>query len=157
MTDIRPGDLVFCHRKGLVSAIIRLGTRSKWSHVAWVDRVDPEPILIEALTRGVVETPYSVYDDIKHEIVRPVLSGRDVEQARKFVRSCLGQKYGWRIIAGSAMRYLTPGHGLWFGMDGTEICSGLCGQALVRGWYNFTVNPASMSPEELYEQTRRTI
>lgn len=155
-TDPQPGDLIFCHRPGIVSALIRAGQRlrpgdSRWSHVAVVEGPvgDGTVGLIEALTRCVTRSPLSEYRHIEYAICRTRLHGDDQRQAIAFAISCLGQRYGWGVILGIALRYLTPGRGLWFGSNGTEICSGLAAQMLVRGWANFPVNPASMTPAEL--------
>jgi uncharacterized protein YycO len=142
----QPGDFILVHRKGLAAAIIRFGEGGPYSHAAYVETPDT---LIESLTRGTVRTPLSVYRDMEYAIVRTHLSAEDEAQATAFVVSCVGQVYGWPEIAGLALRYLTPGQGLWFGMDGTEICSGLVAQGQVRGWANFPTNAATVSPEGL--------
>lgn len=150
----QPGDFILCHRKGLVSAFIRWGERvrfrpgARWSHAALIDTPDS---VIEALTGGVERTPLRFYRGIEYALVRTGLEPLDAEQAVAFARSCLGQHYGWPAIVGIALRFLTPGRGLWWGLNGTEICSGLVAQALCRGWANFPVNPASLSPAELGE------
>ena len=154
--NVRPGDFILCHRRGFASWVIRVGTRSRWSHAAFVGDYTPDgKILIEALTRGVVRTPLSAYRGIEYAIVRTGLQGDDQAQAVAFAQSCVNDGYGWGtdiiIPAGIVMRYLTPGRGLWFGMDGTEICSGLVAQTQVRGWANYKYNPASMSPEDLWQ------
>lgn len=147
---LRAGDVIFCHRKGLVSWMIRTGESIRgshdWSHVAVVEQ---PTVLIEALTHGVSQSPLSKYRHIRYGVVRIPYTGEDRFQALCFAQSCIGQRYGMSVIMGIALRYLTPGQGLWFGMNGTEICSGLAGQMLVRGWYNFKVNPASITPTEL--------
>ena len=152
--DPQPGDFILCHRKGLVSWLIRLGERlkfrsgSRWSHACFVETPDT---VIEALTHGVKRTPLSDYHNIEYIIVRTDMGAMDALQAVRFAQSCLGQSYGWLDDIAIAIRFLIPGRGLWFGLNGTEICSGLVAQCLVRGWANFPVNPASMSPAELGE------
>jgi cell wall-associated NlpC family hydrolase len=152
---MQPGDFILCHRKGIVSSIIRLGERirfrsgDRWSHVAIVEN---DEWIIEALTKGVVRSHISVYDKTEKLLVSSGLDEHDRPQAVAFAQSCVGQKYGWLIIFGIALRFLTPGRGLWFGSDGSEICSGLVAQALVRGPKIFKVNPASITPAELAEE-----
>jgi hypothetical protein len=151
-TNPQPGDFILCHRAGFASSVIRLGERIKfrpganWSHAAFVETPDT---VIEALTKGVVRTPLAAYRDIEYVLVRTGLVGDDRQQAVAFAQSCVGQKYGWVTDLGITLRFLTPGRGLWFGMDGTELCSGLVAQALCRGWKIFAVNPAAISPAEL--------
>ena len=152
--DTRPGDFILAHRKGVASFLIRTGERirlrsgARWSHTAII--VAPG-VLVEALTHGVMQTPLAAYEHIEYVLVRTGLQGDDQRQAVAFARSCLGQRYGWTIIAGIALRFLTPGRGLWFGMDGTQICSGLVAQAQCRGWAIFPVNPSSITPAKLAE------
>jgi hypothetical protein len=93
--------------------------------------------------------PLAEYRDVEYAIARTGLGQPDRDQVVRFARSCVGQRYGWLSILGVALRYLTPGRGLWFGMDGTEICSGLAAQAMCRGWAIFDHNPATMTPAEL--------
>jgi energy-converting hydrogenase Eha subunit A len=147
-SDPKPGDFILCHRKGLVSALIRLGERirpggdPRWSHAALIET--PSTV-IEALTRGTVRSALSEYRQIEYAIVRTGLVPEDAAQAVAFARSCVGRRYGWLTIAAIAVRTLTPGH--W--LDGTEICSGEVAQALCRGWANFASNPASLTPSQL--------
>src|ERR1035437_1153273 len=121
-TDPRPGDFILCHRKGLASKLIRAGEYvherqgAVVSHAAFIET---PTTLIEALTRGVVRTPLEDYRDIEYWIVRTGLPPLDQHQAVAFAQSCVGQKYGFVVIFGVALRYLTWGEGLWFGMNGT--------------------------------------
>lgn len=154
VTGAEAGDFLLCHRKGFMSALIRAGERirfrsgARWSHAAFVE--DGRSV-IEALARGVVRTPLSVYTDVDVVLVRTCMNNVDRMQATRFVQSCLGQRYGFPTYLGLVLRFLTPGRGLYFGLDGTEICSGLVAQAMVRGWANFRVNPAQVTPAELAE------
>lgn len=153
-TTAQPGDFLLCHRRGIGSATIRLGERIKyhqgyWSHAAYI--ITPTEI-IEALTGGVDRNPLSVYHDIDYALVHTALDPHDVLQANAFAESCVGQRYGYLTDVGIALRFLTPGRGLWLGMNGTEICSGLVAQAEVRGPVNFAVDPSSISPTELGRQ-----
>jgi hypothetical protein len=151
-----PGDFILCHRKGFASALIRAGERlrdpanaCRWSHAAMV--VSEDGRLVEALTRGVSATEVGSYRGTEYDYVRTSMATPDCVQAQRFANSCVGERYGWPTILGIALRFLTPGRGLWFGMNGTEICSGLVAQGLCRGDAIFPYNPASMTPSELAE------
>jgi len=151
--NLAPGDLIFCHRTGLASQTIRVLEHlrqgdCRWSHVAVAEN---SVTLIEALTRGVTRNPLSEYRDIEYAVVRMHLSAQDQEQAVAFLRSCLGEHYAWMLIAGIAVRYLTPGRGGFTlgSLDGTQICSGLAAQAAVRGPMIFAHEPSSLTPAEL--------
>jgi hypothetical protein len=149
-----PGDFLLCHRRGIVSAIIRWGERlrfrsgSRWSHAVFVET---STTIIEALARGVVRTPLESYHNTEYVLVRTGLSIDDAAQAVAFARSCLGDAYGWATIIGDALRFLTPGRGIWFGAGVTRICSGLVANTQVRGWMIYDEEPSSMSPAELAE------
>lgn len=148
----RPGDFLLVHRPGIVSGLIRWGERlrlrsgARWSHAAFVEDTDT---VIEALTRGVVRTPISTYADVPHVLVFARLAPVDAEQAVRFAQSCVGREYGWLTVLSIALRFLTPGRGLWFGTSGTSICSGLVAEALCRGWAIFDVEPCAMTPADL--------
>jgi hypothetical protein len=153
----QPGDFILVCRRGIVSTLIRWGERlrlhsgARWTHAAFVEDADT---LIEAVTSGVRRAPISEYRDFEYVLVRTGMSqsgADDAAQAVAFASSCVGQRYGFATIVGIALRFLTPGRGLALGLNGTEICSGLVAQALVRGWANFPVNPASITPAELAE------
>ncbi len=149
---VMPGDILLCHRRGFVSWVIRLGERLRLrradvSHAAFCETPSTT---IEALARGVVRAPLTAYRPIEYWIVRAGLTGDDAAQAVAFARSCVGEQYGWLTDLGIALRFLTPGRGLWFGVEGTQICSGLCAEALVRGWVIYPVDAASISPQELF-------
>jgi hypothetical protein len=162
--NVRAGDLILCHRKGFASWCIRTGEWIKYrkgavvSHAAFVEtssmptygNVAP-PMLIEALTRGVVRTPLSDYRHIEYWIVRTHLQADDQLQAVRFAQSCIGQKYGFSTDVGLAVRFLTPGDGS-FGLlsDGTKICSGFCAQTQVRGWTIYPFEPSDCAPTQLF-------
>jgi cell wall-associated NlpC family hydrolase len=152
--DPKPGDFLLCHRTGFASSCIRWGERlkyrdgSRWSHAALIET---PTTIIEALTTGVVRNALSEYDDTLYVLVRTELDELDAEQAVFFAQRSIGVEYGFLTDFGIFLRFVTPGRGLWFGSDGTEICSGLVAQALTRGWADFIVNPASISPAELAE------
>jgi len=151
-TGVMPGDILLCHRRGFVPWVIRLGERLRLRHadVSHAAFCDTPSSTIEALTRGVARAPLTAYRGIEYWIVRTGLTGDDAAQAVAFARSCVGDEYGWLTDLGIALRFLTPGRGLWFGVEGTQICSSLCAEALVRGWVIYPVDAASISPQELF-------
>lgn len=152
-TGVMPGDMILLRRSGFVSWVIRVGERLRLrradvSHTAFCES---SQVLIESLTRGTVRTQLSAYRHTEYWIVRAGLTGDDALQAVAFARSCVGEQYGWLTDLGIALRFLTPGRGLWFGMNGTAICSGLCAEAQVRGWAIYPVDAAAISPQELFD------
>lgn len=154
-TRAHVGDLVFVHRPGLITALIRVGQWlrpslrpwARYTHVAVL--VGASGMIIEAHAKGVQVADLTEYRDRDYILVRTGLQGYDVLQAEQFLFRQVGERYGFVIFAGTALRMLTPGRGLWLGMNGTEICSGLAAQALERGWYVFSKLAASLCPAEL--------
>lgn len=142
---VTAGDFLLCRRKGLVSLLIRLFTRSEWSHAAYCRN---QTEVIEALTRGVAVNPLAEYHNIRCAVVHTRLALRDAVQATVFAESCVGKRYGFLTDVGIVVRIITR-HNITCGLDGTEICSGLVAQAMVRGWANFPKDPGSMDPQDL--------
>jgi hypothetical protein len=151
----RAGDLLGVERTGFVSGMIHLGQWirpslrpwAKLTHWAYV-RTDGGH-LIEALTRGVVRSHISKYDGIRTVVIHTNLDPHDLEQANAFADSCVGMDYGWLTDASIGLRNLTPGRGWWFGMTGTQMCSGFCAETQVRGPTIYPAEPGSMQPAEL--------
>lgn len=48
----REGDVLFCYRGSLLSRLIRLATRSQYSHTAMILRIDGELKVVEAQRKG---------------------------------------------------------------------------------------------------------
>ena len=149
-----PGDFLLVHGHTIISRLIQFGewlrfrAGDRWTHMATLETSDT---IIEAVAQGVVRTPLAFYDSYDRVLDRSRLDGHDVPQTVTFLRSCLGQPYGVLTFIGIALRILTPGRGLWLGLNGTEICSGLGMQAQTRGWVIPAVDPASMTPAEVAE------
>lgn len=153
--SVLAGDLMFVHRHGPVAWIIQIGQSIRpslrpWrrlTHVAVI--LDPSTV-IEARAHGVVRRPLSEYAARDRIIVHTRLTSIDQAQAIAYVRAQLGERYGVLTFLGTGLRMLTPGRGLWFGGDATQICSGLAATMLERGWFVFPgVVAASMCPAEL--------
>lgn len=152
---LTPGDLLFVDRPGFIPGMIKLGQRIRpdlrpWADFAHVVCVyDDRGLAVEALTGGVCWAHTDKYLHVPYVHVATGLDEHDQVQAQDYLRRHVGDRYGFEVDAGIAMRYLTPGRGLWFGLCGTEVCSGLAAQMLTRGDWDFQVNPASMGPAEL--------
>jgi len=150
-----PGDFILVHRTGIIPGLISLRQRlyypaqwTRWNHAAFV--AHPDGSLIEALARaGVVHSHLWDYHASDYVLVHTDLCMADRRQAVAFAQSCVGQHYGWFTDLAIAISVAPPGKGLWFGLDGTEICSGLVAQALCRGPAIFTGNPGSVMPSGL--------
>jgi cell wall-associated NlpC family hydrolase len=158
---VEPGDLLLVKTNHLVSRLIRFGQRgygepyASWNHVAIFVG---DGHIVEALTKGVVLSPADKYPDTQIvEVKAPGLATAGCEKAMRvnavsFARSCVGESYGWLTIAAIALKVLFRGR--WqFGVQGTEICSGLCARALERLGYDFNpYDPAELTPAFLAKE-----
>lgn len=153
-----PGDFILTHRHRLYSFVVANGqklafTGSKrpyahWSHAALIE--DTQGNLIEARDEGVVRHPISEYKHVEYQYVHVDMDDHDREQAVKFAQACVGQKYGWGTILSLAF-CLATGSKFQFGLNGTEICSGLVARSLERGNYIFPKAPNTIMPADLAE------
>lgn len=153
----QPGDILFVHRNGFASSLIRFferafGGDARWSHIAVCDDVRPgdmEPMLIEALTKGVCRHPLSEYREIEYGICRMQMSREDGSQAAAFLFSCIGERYAWGTILSIGVRYFTGRSGFALGGSSTKICSVLAAQTAVRSWPIYPHDPQTITPGEL--------
>ena len=152
-----PGDLVFCHSKGIVSLAIRWAERlrwrhaSQWNHVAIIDRVvDGKTYVIQAEGKGVtnIRTLDEVAPGGSYIIVRPPQSV-DVESLLHFARKQVGAQYGFLTIAAVALSLILP----WFitvRIPNTWICSALAAESLrAGGWIHDWPDLYLVSPAQL--------
>ncbi len=115
--------------------------------------------LSEALSDGIVRTNLEKYDDFYYAAIRLDLPYSDQLQIMRYVdASETGQvKYGWLTIVSLALTMAT-GCNLNFGVNGTMICSGYVGQALVRAGEIFEHTDANfVTPADLVEKYRSDI
>jgi hypothetical protein len=149
--NVHAGDFILVHGTGWMAKMVGFGEYIRfrngyWRHAAYCES---PTVLIEALPPRVRFTPLANYRGVDYVHVQTGMRHRDACQANAFARGCVGQEYGFITDAGIFMRFCTPGSGLWFGVNGTRICSGLVAEAETRGWAVFKGNPSSLSPTEL--------
>lgn len=153
-----PGDILLIRTHHLASRLIRFGQRgygrdlAQWNHVG-VCVGNGE--IVEALTGGIVLSPVSKYpaEDVRLVQVDAKPAGATVTadldmrlNAVMFAHSCVGERYGWGTILCIALKALTRGH-VQFGVQGTQICSGLAARSLERLGFNFNpYDPAELTP-----------
>lgn len=159
-----PGDFILTHRNRLYSWVIshgqRLAFRGKdrpyahWSHAAFVETT--EGGLIEARGPGVVRHPISEYENVEYHYVHIDMDDHDRTQAVAFAQACVGQQYGFLTILSLSLMLITrslPIVGEFsFGLNGTEICSGLVARCMERGKYIFKKAPNTIMPGDLAKQ-----
>ena len=159
----KAGDLIFCHRKGLIPSLLRLAQSlrwkpgSTWNHVACLDvpAISGNSwFVIQATSKGVNDL--CLLSDIApggtYEIVQ-LPSGVDRDKFLAFVRSQVGAKYGFLTVASIAFNIVTPRF-ISFRKAGTWICSAVqagglwfAGWPVVEKWSDLY----QVSPAQLYE------
>ena len=166
------GDLVICHSRGILGKAIRWAQRrlpdkrySKWNHVAVLNKVvDGQWTIIQAQTKGVTDTMTldKLYQRSDYEIVEiPEYVDRALEL--DFLRSQVGQEYGWLSIVSCAFDMVLPDK-VSVRSSGTWICSALAGAALWYGGFEpaqkwpdlYTLTPAELAQACLGEASPST-
>jgi len=108
---LRPCDILLVEGNARISSTIKYLTQSTWSHSAfYAGEINGEPgCLIEAeLTKGIIASPLSKYEDFNTRICRPVgLSEVDRHKVVSFMVDSLGKQYDLKNIT-DLMRYLIP-------------------------------------------------
>jgi cell wall-associated NlpC family hydrolase len=138
------GDIILVHEGSWDSRLIQWATHSHWNHCALIG----DGQLIEALSSGVQASPLTKYDGIDTATIDTKLDDDGRVEAVAFAVSCIGQGYGWLTIGSAAVALLTNGK-LTVGLNGTEICSGLCARALEHAGVILPQAAAQMSPGDL--------
>lgn len=127
--EIRPCDIILVEGRNRISEIIKLTTRSTWSHAAiyigplsnihnktlraqierFFDGSDHEPLLIEGLIgKGVVVTPLSEYKKDHIRLCRPLgMSKNDMQRVMAYCTNHLGSPYDIRHVF-DLLRLLFP-------------------------------------------------
>lgn len=162
-----PGDIIFCHSKGLVGWFIRLGQRMRsplsdayWNHVAIMAYPDPDgtPRVIQAAGAGVEYLPLRHLDceyiAVSAERFPGVLSAAvDRDAVVNQAHALVGDHYGWLTILSIIVNILTPKwfHFPAFRRGGTFICSALAawclhaGGADINAYDIYQVTPAELA------------
>jgi hypothetical protein len=151
----QPGDFLVTHGTAWTSNLIRFGQRLRyrgpnrpfahWSHAVAV--VSDAGDIIEALGRGVTSGTIDKYKNTDYSYVRIQASEEDRGEMATFAWGEDGKKYGFLTLVSIAFGLLSTGR-LTFRLSGTEICSGLVAQMLIRGIYSWE-DPASVMPADL--------
>ncbi len=153
----RPGDILLVHSNEIQARLIQISTRSWWNHVAIaVSAVS----LVEAVGSGVTQRPITRYDALPADCTRWIdtgLSDAGRTAAATYALSRVGERYDRIEIVSLALGILT-GWRFYFGVSGEQICSGLAGEAVVRGGLAFGGDAARMKPVDfsvLFDVTPR--
>lgn len=148
-TEWQPGDIILTRDpKGFFSWLIRFGQRLRYrgddkkyawfNHVAVV--VDTDGTLVEALSRGIVQTNGGRYDEAWYAYIDTDLSDYERARVAQYANRVaeLNTKYGWMQIVAISLSLLTNSV-VQFSVRGQNICSGFAAEALRAGGYWFEV------------------
>lgn len=173
LADARPGDLVFCHGSGIISAGIRLCERfrrdypygvaltteapgDRWNHVAVLSKLHGEPrypgswTVMQAEGKGVTDGS-DLATVGEFEIVR-LPEGCDRALVLDFMARQVAEsrKYGYVTIASILLTLFTPRF-LNVMTPWTWICSAVAGESLrYASWYHSWPDSYCVSPAQLW-------
>lgn len=146
--EFRPGkDFILVSEKAFASRVIQFGQRLRFrgpdkpyallNHAASV--VTPDGKLIQELGNGIQETTPgcgyngSVEDYInEYVLVRVNMSDEQAQMVLAYLKSCIGQKYGFATIFSDALWCLTDTK-FYFGLGNQKVCSGTTAMGLFAG------------------------
>lgn len=153
-----PGDFILTKGNEWHNKIIRWGQSLRhygrnrryiqWTHAAII--ISRDGGLIEAVGNGVRRSHLREYQNVEYRIVRlgTLATPKDREKVINFAEWCLGEEYGYSIIASIVLSLFTGGK-FRFGFDGQAICSGLLARALERTSAIFDKEPSHIMPADL--------
>ncbi len=152
----QPGDVGWVSQKGWQDALIRWAQHRKYgdspaasfNHVFLVTGPDE---VIQANASGVAVGKLSAYGPADQLTLRHPPYGELGANltAVSAARELLGTKYGYWTIACEAISLLT-GTRLRFGLEGTEICSGLVAYALTRANIDLGEDELFSTPADIF-------
>lgn len=130
----------FCRSKGFAAWIIRVGTMSRWNHVA----VEIDGIIWQATGRkGVhVVNPESLASHY-HRIESVPVELPDRVAAKDFGKAQLGKPYDWDAVFGMPFRANWQAKGKWF-------CSELVAAILQAGGKSIRLSHHRVTPRDLW-------
>ena len=106
--QVKRGDILLYKGKGFVSHMIRVVTKSKWSHAAWV--LDGNQLLESDWElfgkKGVQIEDMKTYKKKRSAFVRVNVPEEAVESALNIAMSKLGQRYDFRLFFGLFWQWL---------------------------------------------------
>lgn len=137
----------FCKSNDFFGWLIRLGTFSKYNHVA----IEINGWVYEALSLdGVVKKSAEHYNWnnrwVKHEVFQ-LNEGLDERLIALFLEGQLGKKYDWGGVFALPFRQGWQNDDKWF-------CSELVAEALREGGMSYALTPSRVTPRDLYARIK---
>lgn len=128
--------IIFFSNEGLYGNLIKLGTKSDWTHVGVIaDETKQDYIVYEALNKGLVKTnhrKYIVNDRIKQKeiVIKYVELRISKERLKKICESYLGRPYDWLTIFNIGIYFLFGHYALNLPGPRKLICSEFAARVL---------------------------
>ena len=157
--NLRYGDFILTRAQTDQGRWIRIGQALKYGFDSPAIEVNHMALsmggfmLVEALMDGVQRTSLLNYEDNYYAVVHTGIDARDQIQMRWFIDSVLEAKtgYGYWHLVSIALSLMIPWR-LFFGVSGTEICSGLGAEWLTRAGWIWDGPPAFTYPADVADQ-----
>lgn len=159
------GDIVLTGLKsqGATSHLIKFGallagydkTARGFSHCAVV--VGNTGEICEATNEGIVFSNISRFPEGDTVLIPMDVSVWDAKQLQDFCKACIGMEYGYGTFVAAGFNCLAAafrlrGHGIYFGIGHTRICSVLVAEALARAGVIWDVDPSAIIPADIWNQ-----
>lgn len=154
--DLWLGDFILSRSQTSQGKAIRIGQGFKYGFNSPAVEVNHMAMslggfkLVESLMEGVQRTSLVRYEDDYYAVVHTQMGQLDQEQMLSFVESVLSAKtgYGFLHMASILLTLLTPSK-IFFGVSGTEICSGFGAESLTRAGWIWDGPPAFIYPADV--------
>lgn len=153
---LRIGDIILTRAQTDQGKAIRIGQGLKYGFDNPAIEVNHAALsmgdyrLVEALNGGVVRTSLEGYTDNYYAVVHTGTLWYDQIQIKKFANNVVAAKtgYGKVHIASITLSLIVPTK-LFFGISGTEICSGFVAEAMTRAGWIWDGPPAFTYPADI--------
>lgn len=160
---IKPGSIIFVTRQAsLVSALIRLVLKFKYSHVAYYMGVGK---ILESDFGGVQINDISKYFDNPDYLGEVVDNPLPPEQIRIMANAMLAHleaHYDYSLLLGSALTHITLRCNKspilrWFDQARGWMCSELVAEGLRQAGLDLPKVPAAMTPKDIYNLLKKEL
>ncbi len=143
---MQAGDLLLLRGgTSLSDRIIKIGTRSVWSHVAI--SMDGKNLLVEATHTGIAFADARKYENREVRWIDTGLTEPQRIIACRFASSCVGQTYGTAQIAAIVASWLS-GKRWYIGRENTEDCASFAARCIEHGGVILGKSPELYRPRD---------
>lgn len=155
---LRIGDILFCRRKTLLSKLIRVFTKSRYSHTAIVVKKYGVTLIVESQMKGVEVKTYAHWMDkyeYEYDVARPIAIGNRRILTKRIFEKVGVEKYDFKLLMWDFPRYVLTGR--WRGdneeeanENGRVTCSAFI------AWIYEMKNWWKLSPQAVFEECQKS-